>query len=189
MYRPDYVRLAKGIYRLPFVDNEKLLELAKLDFNIIQCIHQEEMKNIMSWFRVSGLRQFTFAKERPMEYYLIISAGMYEPQYAKCRVTFTKLACLQTVLDDMYDTYGTFEDLRLFTEAVRRWDLAFAENLPDYMNACYKIYYNMIHEVAWELEKEQGGEWLTYFRNLVSNLLQTTQQHPHAYPWFLDKQR
>lgn len=171
VYRPDYVRLAKGIYRLPFVDNEKLLELAKLDFNIIQCIHQEEMKNIMSWFRVSGLRQFTFAKERPMEYYLIISAGMYEPQYAKCRVTFTKLACLQTVLDDMYDTYGTFEDLRLFTEAVRRWDLAFAENLPDYMNACYKIYYNMIHEVAWELEKEQGGEWLTYFRNLQEEYL------------------
>jgi len=73
-----------------------------------------------SWFRDSGLPLFTFARERPLEFYFLIAAGTYEPQYAKCRFLFTKVACLQTVLDDMYDTYGTLDELKLFTEAVRR---------------------------------------------------------------------
>jgi len=164
VYRPDYARLAKSVYKLPKVNNEKILELAKLDFNIVQSIHQEEMKNVTSWFRDSGLPLFTFARERPLEFYFLIAAGTYEPQYAKCRFLFTKVACLQTVLDDMYDTYGTLSELKLFTEAVRRWDLSFTENLPDYMKLCYKIYYDIVHEVAWEAEKEQGRELVSFFR-------------------------
>jgi len=164
VYRPDYARLAKSVYKLPYVNNEKLLELAKLDFNIVQSIHQEEMKNVTRWFRDSGLPLFTFARERPLEFYFLIAAGTYEPQYAKCRFLFTKVACLQTVLDDMYDTYGTLDELKLFTEAVRRWDLSFTQNLPDYMQLCYKIYYDIVHEVAWEAEKEQGRELVSFFR-------------------------
>eukprot|EP00253_Pinus_taeda_P017606 PITA_17606 len=163
-YRPDYARLGKSVYKLPYVNNEKILELAKLDFNIVQSIHQEEMKNVTSWFRDSGLPLFTFARERPLEFYFLIAAGTYEPQYAKCRFLFTKVACLQTVLDDMYDTYGTLNELKLFTEAVRRWDLSYTENLPDYMKLCYKIYYDIVHEVAWEAEKEQGRELVSFFR-------------------------
>eukprot|EP00253_Pinus_taeda_P005101 PITA_05101 len=164
VYNPDYACLAKSVYKLPYVNNEKLLELAKLDFNIVQSIHQEEMKNVTSWFKDSGLPLFTFARERPLEYYFLIAAGTYEPQYAKCRFLFTKVACLLTVLDDMYDTYGTLDELKLFTEAVRRWDLSYTENLPDYMKLCYKIYYDIVHEVAWEAEKEQGRELVSFFR-------------------------
>jgi len=164
VYRPDYARLAKSVYKLPYVNNEKLLELAKLDFNIVQSIHQEEMKNVTSWFRDSGLPLFTFARERPLEFYFLIAAGTYEPQYAKCRFLFTKVACLMTVLDDMYDTYGTLDELKLFTEAVRRWDLSFTENLPDYMQLCYKIYYDIVHEAVWEAEKTQGRELVSFFR-------------------------
>ena len=36
-------------FRLHHVNNEKILELAKLDFNIIQSILQEEMKNVTRW--------------------------------------------------------------------------------------------------------------------------------------------
>eukprot|EP00253_Pinus_taeda_P021517 PITA_21517 len=164
VYNPDYACLAKSVYKLPYVNNEKLLELAKLDFNIVQSIHQEEMKNVTSWFKDSGLPLFTFARERPLEFYFLIASGTYEPQYAKCRFLFTKVACLQTVLDDMYDTYGTLDELKLFTEAVRRWDLSYTENLPDYMKLCYKIYYDIVHEVAWEAEKEQGRELVSFFR-------------------------
>jgi len=55
-----------------------------------------------------------------VECLFIIAAGMYEPQCAKCRFLFSKVACLNTVLDDMYDTYGTLDELKQFTEAVRR---------------------------------------------------------------------
>nr|Q4QSN4.1 RecName: Full=(E)-gamma-bisabolene synthase; Short=PmeTPS3 [Pseudotsuga menziesii]AAX07266.1 (E)-gamma-bisabolene synthase [Pseudotsuga menziesii] len=164
VYRPDYARLDKSVYKLHHVNNEKILELAKLDFNIIQSILQEEMKNVTSWFRDSGLPLFSFARQRPLEFYFLITAGTYEPRYAKCRLLFTKVACVETVLDDMYDTYGTLDELKLFTQAVRRWDPSLTENLPDYMKRCYKIFYDIVHEAAWEAEKEQGRELVSFLR-------------------------
>ena len=54
---------------------------------------------------------------------------------------------------------------------VFRWDLSLTENLPDYMKLCYKIFYDIVHEVVLEAEKEQGRELLTFFRKGVSNLM------------------
>eukprot|EP01018_Ginkgo_biloba_P004093 Gb_39995 [translate_table: standard] len=172
IYQPDYhVLLRKNIYKMPRVYNDKYLELAKLDFNIVHSDLLEEMKNVTRWFKDSGLPQFTFARERPLEFFFLIAAGTFEPQYAACRLAFTKVACLQTVLDDMYDTYGTLDELKLFTEAVRRWDLSFVETLPDYMKLCYKVFYDIVHEVAWESEKAQGRELLGFFREAWEDYL------------------
>nr|ADH29869.1 e-beta farnesene synthase [Pinus sylvestris] len=163
-YSSDYARLAKSVYKLPRANNQKILELAKLDFNIIQAIHQKEMKNVTSWFKHSEFPLLPFGRERPVECFFLVAAGTYEPQYAKCRFLFSKVACLNTVLDDMYDTYGTLDELKLFTEAVRRWDLSLTESLPDYMKLCYKIFYEIVHEVVREAEKLQGRELLSFFR-------------------------
>uniref|UniRef100_A0A0G7ZNV0 Putative terpene synthase, PgTPS10 n=1 Tax=Picea glauca TaxID=3330 RepID=A0A0G7ZNV0_PICGL len=172
VYRSDYAHIAKSVYQLSNVNNPKILELAKLDFNIIQAIHQKEMKNVTAWFKDSEFPLLPFGRERPVECFFIIAAGTYEPQYAKCRFLFSKVACLNTVLDDMYDTYGTLDELKLFTEAVRRWDLSLTENLPDYMKLCYKIFYDIVHEVVWEAEKEQGRELLSFFRKGWEDYLQ-----------------
>eukprot|EP00253_Pinus_taeda_P025223 PITA_25223 len=64
----------------------------------------------------------------------------------------------------MYDTYGTLDELKLFTEAVRRWDLSLTESLPEYMKFCYKIFYEIVHEVVREAEKLKGRELLSFFR-------------------------
>ena len=37
------------------------------------------------------------------------------------------------------------------------------------MKLCYKIFYDIVHEVVWEAEKEQGRELLSFFRKGVSN--------------------
>jgi hypothetical protein len=38
------------------------------------------------------------------------------------------------------------------------------------MKLCYKIYYDIVHEVAWEAEKEQGRELVSFFRKGVSSI-------------------
>eukprot|EP00253_Pinus_taeda_P007466 PITA_07466 len=86
-----------------------------------------------------------YHRQRPVECFFIVAAGTYEPQYAKCRFLFSKVACLNTLLDDI-------------------WDLSLTENLPDYMKLCYKIFYDIVHEVVREAEKEQGRELLSFFR-------------------------
>jgi len=42
----------------------------------------------------------------------------FEPQYS--RWITTKLAALGTIIDDIYDAYGTIEELELFTNAIDR---------------------------------------------------------------------
>ena len=44
----------------------------------------------------------------------------FEPQYQLSRRILTKVFSLVVVLDDMYDVYGTVEELILFTDAIEQ---------------------------------------------------------------------
>ena len=45
----------------------------------------------------------------------------FEPQFAYCRRVLTISIALITVIDDIYDVYGTLDELELFTDAVERF--------------------------------------------------------------------
>lgn len=45
---------------------------------------------------------------------------IFEPQFGYCRRMSTKLGALITIIDDVYDVYGTLDELELFTDAVDR---------------------------------------------------------------------
>lgn len=64
-------------------------------------------------------RNFPFARDRLVECYLW-SSGPYEPRDARCRIISTKVIAVLSTLDDLYDVYGTREELELFTRAVER---------------------------------------------------------------------
>lgn len=44
-----------------------------------------------------------------------------KPQFSNCRKGLTKVASLVTIIDDVYDVYGTLDELELFTDAVQRF--------------------------------------------------------------------
>jgi Terpene synthase family, metal binding domain len=44
-----------------------------------------------------------------------------EPHKADCREVLCKLAVLAVILDDVYDIYATFDELLLFSEAMKRY--------------------------------------------------------------------
>jgi len=44
-----------------------------------------------------------------------------EPHLAMCHKELTKVGQLLTVLDDVYDIYGTLDELELFTHAIERF--------------------------------------------------------------------
>ena len=49
------------------------------------------------------------------------TVGMaYEPQFSNLRKELTKVTAFITVIDDIYDVYGTLDELELFTDAVER---------------------------------------------------------------------
>jgi (-)-germacrene D synthase len=47
----------------------------------------------------------------------------FEPQYSVGRRILTKVISLASVIDDIYDVYGTIEELQLFTQAIERFEI------------------------------------------------------------------
>lgn len=46
---------------------------------------------------------------------------MFEPQHSNFRRMLTKVAALVTAIEDIYDVYGTLDELEVFTHAVDRF--------------------------------------------------------------------
>ena len=63
-----------------------------------------------------------FARDRVIECYFWILGVYFEPEYLFARRTMTKVIAMTSVIDDIYDVYGTLEEIELFTEAVERFD-------------------------------------------------------------------
>ncbi|KAK9275270.1 hypothetical protein L1049_022532 [Liquidambar formosana] len=150
--------------------NPILFELAKLDFNMVQAVHQDELKNMSRWWRHTGVSEkLSFARDRIVENFLWTVGETWEPQYGYCRRMSTKVHQLITTIDDVYDVYGTLDELELFTDAVDRWEINAVEHLPDYMKICFHVLYNSTNEMAYDTLKEQGSYILPYLKKAVIN--------------------
>lgn len=55
------------------------------------------------------------------EIYFSMAISMFEPELATCRAVYTKSSICVVILDDLSDAHGSVEDIKLFTEAVKRW--------------------------------------------------------------------
>ncbi|KAI9198231.1 hypothetical protein LWI28_012096 [Acer negundo] len=107
----------------------------------------------------------SFARIRLVESYLWTVRITFEPQFGYCRRMLTKVISLITVIDDVYDVYGTLNELELFTDAVDRWDLKAMKQLPDYMKICFLALYNSVDEMASDILKEQDSDVILNLKN------------------------
>ncbi|RVW96947.1 (-)-alpha-terpineol synthase [Vitis vinifera] len=82
----------------------------------------------------------------------------------------TKLGTFITIIDDVYDVYGTLDELELFTDAVDRWDINAMDPLPEYMKLCFLALYNSTNEMAYDALKEHGLHIISYLRKAWSDL-------------------
>jgi hypothetical protein len=74
------------------------------------------------WWRDLGFKdKLPFSRDRLMENYLWAVGIIFEPQFSKCRIGITKFVCILLVIDDMYDIYGSLDELESFTDAVDRY--------------------------------------------------------------------
>ena len=62
----------------------------------------------------------SFARDRLVESYFWIVGVYFEPQYALARRMIIKVIAMTSLIDDIYDINGTFEELQLFTNVVHR---------------------------------------------------------------------
>ncbi|CAI0440885.1 unnamed protein product, partial [Linum tenue] len=102
--------------------DETLLRFAKLDFNFVQLMHQNELAFVSRWWRDTGLQEkLLYARDRIVELYFWATGSHYEPHKVVSRIAAAKFAKMVSLVDDTYDAYGTPEELQLFTEAFKRY--------------------------------------------------------------------
>ncbi|KAI3824751.1 hypothetical protein L1987_06222 [Smallanthus sonchifolius] len=81
---------------------------------------------------------------------------IFEPQYYSCRVGITKVGALITTFDDIYDVYGSLDELKVFTHAVKRWDISAVEYMPEFLQVGFLALYNTINEMGYDTLIAQG---------------------------------
>uniref|UniRef100_A0A0E0KM44 Uncharacterized protein n=1 Tax=Oryza punctata TaxID=4537 RepID=A0A0E0KM44_ORYPU len=126
-------KLYISIYENDENSNQDILELAKVDFHILQQMHRDEARRFSLWYKELnvGSTLGPYIRERPVECYFWSLCVFYEPQYAKARMMFAKLIKIFSLFDDTFDSYGTLEELHLFNDVVQSWDVGGAKQIGD----------------------------------------------------------
>ncbi|KAK2631659.1 hypothetical protein EUGRSUZ_L02618 [Eucalyptus grandis] len=148
--------------------NEVLLSLAKLDFNSLQGQHRKELGNLTRWWKDIDIeREFPFARDRLVELYTWMLGVHFEPEYEIARGFMTKMNVFLTIIDDIYDVYGTLEELELFTKAIERWDVDAKEGLLECMQVIYKMLLDFYDEIGYELTRKGRSHHLFYAKEAM----------------------
>ncbi|CAN0914670.1 Probable terpene synthase 12 [Linum grandiflorum] len=154
------------------VANPALVELATSEFNMAQSVLQCDLKNVSRWWNSLGLaKELIFSRDRLVECFFWTVGMMFQPQFSSCRKGLTKVASFVTTIDDIYDVYGTMDELELFTNAVERWDINAVDTLPDYMKACFLAFHNTVNELSYEALDTHGHNILPHLTKVWTDML------------------
>ncbi|PWA92477.1 camphene synthase [Artemisia annua] len=159
--------------------NPTLLDLAKLDFNMVQAVHQEDLKHVSRWWRTTKWDdKLSFARDRLVENYMWTIGNSYRPQFTLLRRILTKVFAIITTVDDIYDVHGTLDELEKFTDVISRWNIYSIEELPDYMKICFLGFYNSVNDMTYTTLTDTGFFILPYLQKalLLANLNKTPCQ-------------
>uniref|UniRef100_A0A2N9FG29 Terpene synthase N-terminal domain-containing protein n=1 Tax=Fagus sylvatica TaxID=28930 RepID=A0A2N9FG29_FAGSY len=174
-----------SIYEQDASHNKALLKLSKLDFNLVQSLRKEELCDITGWWKeLDFARKLPFARDRVVECYFWIVAVYFEPQYSLARKILTKVIAMTSIIDDIYDVYGTLEELEPFTEAIERWDISSIDQLPEYMQICYRALFDVFESIEEELATQERSYRINYAKDAPClSLAWVTSLQKEAFDW------
>nr|UNZ93495.1 ent-copalyl diphosphate synthase [Sesamum indicum] len=97
------VWIGKTLYRMPYINNNTYLELAKLDYNNCQALHQHEWKSIQKWYKNCGLWEFGLSERSLLQAYYVAAASIFEPEKSTERLAWAKTAVLVETIVSYFD--------------------------------------------------------------------------------------
>lgn len=72
------------------------------------------------WRKINFTEKLPFARDRMVECYFWVLGLYFEPQHSLARKILNQIFAFMITLDDIYDVYGTVEELVIFTDAIER---------------------------------------------------------------------
>ncbi|KAF7848866.1 hypothetical protein BT93_L1487 [Corymbia citriodora subsp. variegata] len=151
---------------------KNLGELAHLDMNIVGSVHQREILQVSNWWNDLGMaKELKYARDQPMKWYMWPMAILTEIGLSQERVLVTKPISFIYIIDDIFDVYGTIDELTLFTDVVNRWECTEKDNIPDYMRMCFHALDDITNEVSLAVYQNHGWNPLYSLRKTWASLL------------------
>ncbi|XP_022154012.1 (-)-germacrene D synthase-like [Momordica charantia] len=154
-----------------------LLSMAKLDFNILQKLYQKELHEISRmcclkwWKELKLVEKLCFARDRCVECYTWALGTYFEPKYSLGRIILSKIVVITSVLDDIFDLRGTFEELQLFIHAIERWDDNCIDQLPKYMKVYCEVLMDTYRRIEQNIRKDGIPYATHYAKEAIYSLL------------------
>ncbi|KAF7818328.1 ent-copalyl diphosphate synthase, chloroplastic [Senna tora] len=143
------VWIGKTLYRMRNVSNNTYLELAKLDYNSCQQLHQTEWSRIQEWYSECRLGEFGLSRRSLLLAYFVAASSIYEPERFLERLAWAKTVALLEAIT----TYAGDEETRN----------AFVHKFNNYING-------RDFSFGWRLSGNKTGQ------GLVETLLGTIDQ-------------
>ncbi|XP_058072967.1 beta-cubebene synthase isoform X2 [Magnolia sinica] len=160
-----------SIYEEDKERNDVLLEFAKLEFLRLQSLHQRDLRDISLWWKEMDLvAKLPFTRDRVLEGYFWTVGVYFEPHYSRARMIMTKMIAFATVIDDIYDVYGTLEELELLTATIERWNRGDMDQLPDYMKVIFIALVDGVDAIEDELTGEGKSYRIYYLKEAIKDL-------------------
>ncbi|KAM0829933.1 hypothetical protein ACQ4PT_066554 [Festuca glaucescens] len=136
--------------------NSSILELAKLDFNLLQRLHLKELKDLSRWWEdISREVGLTYSRDRIVECYLWSYMTYYEQEYTRARMIFAKIIAMMAMTDDTYDVRSTLMECKQLDEAIQRWEKSAVSLLPEYLQKFYVKLISTFKEFEDELKPNE----------------------------------
>ncbi|KAG5568414.1 hypothetical protein H5410_064573 [Solanum commersonii] len=154
-----YIRIYENIVS----HDDLLLKFAKLDFHILQKMHQRELSELTRWWKdLDHSNKYPYARDKLVECYFWATGVYFGPQYKRARRTLTKLIVIITITDDLYDAYATYDELVPYTDAVERCDISAMDLISSYMRPLYQVLLDYFDEMEEELTKDGKAHYVYY---------------------------
>ena len=67
------------------------------------------------------VKKLRYPRDRLVECYFFALGAYVEPQYSQARVMLGKIIAMISIVDDTFDSYGTVEELQIFTSVIERY--------------------------------------------------------------------
>ncbi|XP_039156012.1 santalene synthase-like [Eucalyptus grandis] len=161
--------------------NSTLLEMAKLDYNVLQSIYQKEVSELARRWLELGIDEMGFSRDRLVGHYIWSAMMVHEPQFGFFRVLSTKIISMITLIDDVYDVFDTLEELELLMDFVERWDITDIDKLPLTIRTSFLALYNTTNNVGLGILKARGFNPIPYIWRMDEMLRGDTPKAVECY--------
>ncbi|XP_071686919.1 ent-copalyl diphosphate synthase 1-like [Rutidosis leptorrhynchoides] len=145
----DEIWIGKTLYRLTNVCNNKYLEMAKLDYNNCQTIHQLEWSHIQKWY--ADLKIDEGLDTKVLWSYYEAAASIFEPERHNERVSWAKTVVLINIITSFFARpQFTNADIKAFSNEFSNPQRHEKDRKP------WHVIMNALHKTLKQISSETG---------------------------------